>query len=302
VLLQPGLQLHRGWIPALRELFAADPGACVLCSSLDAREARNDRFVLEAHGLCVTPAVPVANPFAPKNATAPAMARDQSRWSSLLWSPVVAAAHQCSPCLPVNLVDVVLAEQAEGLWRGFWDCYRVGECGSGATASLVCLGDDHWMQADSRDVVFWNRRTPTARVVLRGLQLLHEDVALLSRCKIDAQRTYWGVCVRRCYLAPIYARLCGCPFVTAFDSLEEAAALCLSQGGDLTEEYLRGVMEADMEALLEPNGTLSHFIVRSISTSKDNGELHIRVCNKRTGKCITIKSTEHRLFSAILSF
>eukprot|EP00727_Mastigamoeba_balamuthi_P004297 m51a1_g13865 hypothetical protein (450) ;mRNA; r:609047-610396 len=275
VAFQPGLQLHRSWHEGMHAALRS--GAALLCSSLDARECRNDRLVCALHGLVAS--APVDNPFGPKNATCEAMARDPSRWSGLLWTVRRAdgpAASGARLSALERMTEAVLGDHAHSVWNGYWDFYDLGcKVSLGCPArGYIALGDDLYVLLGGLDgkaaFFFCNRHVPEPKPVC-GLYIAPADFALLPSEGDELSKAFWCYCVRQTYVVPLYNELLG-GYMSGFDSAEEAAGFSLTQGAEITRELIESAVLLDCRRALpgmDPNA------VRSVAI--DGGQIEIEL-------------------------
>lgn len=258
VFMQPGFQLHREWITGIKALISK--GVHALFSSLSPRECRNDMFVASVNGL--QQSSPVPNPFAPKNFNFPQLAREDSRWSSLLWTLV-----PCTPLASPRMLDFVLAGQTDSVWHGFWGKYPYGE----QKGPLICITDNHYVDKGAEGAIVFSL-DGTNKTRLCGLCVLKEDLELLAKCETELERACWCYCVRKCYLEPFYNRVFGA-YPYRFTSLEEGGAFYMIQGEELDNKILHNIAMYHMdETVLSKTGPMSTTKVVGSPVVKDGGK------------------------------
>lgn len=258
VFMQPGFQLHREWIPGIKGLISK--GVNAIFSSLSQRECRNDRFVAGVNGMQQSD--PNVNPFAPKNFNFPQLAREDSRWSSLLWTLT-----PCAPLASPRMLDFVLNGQTDSVWHGFWRKYPYGE----RDGSLVCITDNHFVDVEAGGAIVFSlegaEKTP-----LCGLCVLKEDLELLEKCETELEKGCWCYCIRKCYIEPFYNKVFGAyPF--RFVSLDEGGAFYMIQGEELSDKILHNIAMYDMnETVLYKDGPMGQTKVVGNPVVKDGGK------------------------------
>lgn len=258
VFMQPGFQLHREWITGIKALISK--GVKALFSSLSPRECRNDRFVAAVSGM--QQSAPVPNPFAPKNFNFPQLTREDSRWSSLLWTLKPSA-----PWASPRMLEFVLAGQTDSVWHGFWTKYPYGE----SSGPLVCITDNHYVNTEAGGAIVFSL-DGAEKVPLCGLCVLKEDLELLAKCETELEKACWCYCIRKCYLEPFYNKVFGAyPF--RFESLDEGGAFYMIQGEELNNKILHNIAMYHMsETVLNKDGAIGKTKIVGDPVVKDGGK------------------------------